>query len=456
MNNIKKIINNLYYFYRIFITSEFKERLEAPHIEKLSKELMKMYRGDYRRLCVSMPPRHSKSSIVTLAYPLWLIFNDPSLNILIINNTGDLSEKFGILIREHIRKYGDLFGLRLSDVKHSSTHIMLDDENGILQQGSIRLTGAGGSITGQDADYIIIDDPYKGFDDVTPSQLYKKILWFNTIVEQRIEPHTRLIILHTRWHSNDLQGYFKEYEPDHYKFLSFSAIQDGKPLWPQRYTLQELLDKQESMGERLFSSIYMQNPLDLTSDFFNLSHLTFGRPKNMRFITQCRAWDIASSTDIGEADYTAGVKMVKSGDNAVITDLVHGRFGPTTWKKIQHKAKTDTPNTHVVIETGVAASGDFLYDEWQKQLQGYVVARANVSSGQSKTDRATPLQNAIEDSKVYVDIHDDILRDRFIKEFESFPYGDHDDIVDATAHAYNYLFKNISPTKIYVGTRIGG
>lgn len=55
-NRDKKIINNLYYFYLTFIGSRFKERLKAPHIKRLSKELMKMYRGDYQRLCVAMPP----------------------------------------------------------------------------------------------------------------------------------------------------------------------------------------------------------------------------------------------------------------------------------------------------------------------------------------------------------------------------------------------------------------
>ena len=179
----KKIVkSNLYWFYRFYIATEFKENLPAPHIKKLAGKLSAVYKDYIQRLCVAMPPRHSKSSMVTLAYPLWLLFQDTDLNILIVNSEASLSEKFGIQLREYVRKIGPEFGVYLSEVKHSSTHLMFTNRKGELLKGSIRLVGASGSITGQDADIVIIDDPYKGFDDITPTLLQKKIDWFNTII----------------------------------------------------------------------------------------------------------------------------------------------------------------------------------------------------------------------------------------------------------------------------------
>lgn len=107
----KKIINDLYLFYRVFVGSKFAENLPAPHIKSLSKELMRMTNGEYNRLCVSMPPRFSKSSMITLSYPMWRIFQNPNMNILIVNNSSSLSEKFGIELREYIREYGELFNV---------------------------------------------------------------------------------------------------------------------------------------------------------------------------------------------------------------------------------------------------------------------------------------------------------------------------------------------------------
>ena len=56
---ISEIINDLYLFYRVFVASHFAENLPAPHIKKLSRELMKLYNcsdESYKRLCVAMPP----------------------------------------------------------------------------------------------------------------------------------------------------------------------------------------------------------------------------------------------------------------------------------------------------------------------------------------------------------------------------------------------------------------
>lgn len=584
-SKMEKVTNDLYYFYRYFIASNYPNSVPAPHIKKLAEKLMQLYRGQSKsRLAVSMPPRHpiekdalvyttegwkhhgdlkvgdyvlnqrhkpvqvinvlpdtivdncfvfsngdkiisgdyhlwnfhdytndvtrlfttkevmnkpvyvnkshvanfkipsntklislidkykveprhgncitvdsadgmylvgenmtpthnSKSSMVTLAFPLWLIFQNPNLKILIVNNSATLSEKFGIQLREYIKKIGPQFGLFLSDVKRSSTHIMFTDENGELHDGSIRLVGAKGSITGQDADYLVIDDPYFGFDDITPTLLQKKIDWFHTIIEQRIEPHTKFIILHTRWHSNDLIGHFHEADPDSYEFIEFPALdENNRPLWKQRYDTDFLLHIKKNVGERVFQSVYQQQPIDMTSNFFNLKHLKFGFPEGYTQEAVARAWDTASSDETTKNDFTAGVKMARFGDQAVILDLIHGRFGSNTNRMIQNTAFMDTPTCHIVIETGVAAAGELLYQEWQQKLTGFFVSKAKVSGDKSKVDRATPFQNAIEDGKVWIAIEDDATRQAFIDELSGFPLAEHDDITDAASHVFNYLF----------------
>ena len=345
---------NLYLFYINYIARDFREVLDAPHIHKLALQLKDLTDGVINRLCVAMPPRHSKSSMITLAYPLWLLSKDPSLNILIVNNSAGLSEKFGIQLREYIRRIGPEFNLYLSDVKHSSTYIMFTNRDGELQKGSIRLVGASGSITGQDADYIILDDIYSGFDDITPSLLAKKIDWFKTIIEQRIEPHTKLVILHTRWHSEDLQGYLHEHYPDDYTFLEFPAIdKEGNPLWKERYTIEDYRKKQKSMGERQFQAIYQQTPLDLTSDFFYVDRLIFETRFDDYPVARCRSWDIASSDDkFGDKrDYSVGVRMLKTpGDQYWIFDYERGQYGNDIENKLIQTAQLDGMAYTVLIE----------------------------------------------------------------------------------------------------------
>ena len=132
--------------------------------------------------------------------------------------------------------------------------------------------------------------------------------------------------------------------------------------------------------------------------------------------------------------------MARFGDQAVILDLIHGRFGSNTNRMIQNAAFMDTPTCHIVIETGVAAAGELLYQEWQQKLTGFFVSKAKVSGDKSKVDRATPFQNAIEDGKVWIAIEDDATRQAFIDELSGFPLAEHDDITDAASHVFNYLF----------------
>jgi len=439
-----RFLDDLYLFYQFFVANEKfgKDRKPARHIKELTRHLMRLKLGLLdKHLCVSMPPRHSKSSAITIAYPLWLIFQNPNLNILIISNTGTLAEKFGLELREFVKQWGPYFNVYLADEKQSSTWLMFCDKNKKLYNGSIRLTGAKGGITGFDADYLIIDDPYKGEEEeFTPTALQKKIDWYLTVVDQRIEPKTKFLILHTRWHDMDLIGYFKEYLSDDFIFIEFPAIKDDDtPLWPEQYSIEELEKRKDKIGERLFSAIYQQLPLDETSDFFDidrLQHIDELQPAE-EIIDSVRVWDIQSSDNI-KSDYTAGSLIVLTNQLRIgCTDIIHGRYGNQTKQKILDTAEYDGYNTKILIETGVAAAGDLLFEEWKKQLEGYRVHRAVAIK--SKPDRATPLKNGILDKKFFLMVNDERIIERVHSELKAFPEGQHDDIVDTFAYGYNYF-----------------
>ena len=443
-SKLKRSAESIYQFYKEIIGLDYPDFTEPPHIKELAGKLEELCKGQFDNLCVAMPPRHSKSSMVTLAFPLWLILNDPSLNILIVNAELSLSEKFGIDLRDYLDDFSKLTGVYVSDVKHSSTHLKFEDEYGNLYKGSIKLVGASGGITGQDANYLIIDDPYKGFEDITPGLLKKKIDWFKTKIVQRREPQTKLIICHTRWHTNDLQGYLKENHPEQYEFLEYPAIKsDGTSLWSERYSIDFLKQQMKEMGERLFSSIYQQQPLDETGDFFDINRLMFiddFDKNNPLIIGKVRSYDCAYSDESkGQTnDETASVLMYRTlDDRYIITQLAVGRYGDNLFNVIKSTAKVDTANVPIVIETGTAGgSSKFLFDVYKKDLQGFMVEQSLPLT--SKVDRAYGLKQAILDGKVFVCLNDE-QRGKLLEEMKGFPLMQRDDIVDACSHAYNYL-----------------
>ena len=465
--NIYESTKNLYNFYKRFVAISYNPKVDAPHIKELAENLEDLHNGQFNKLCVAMPPRHSNSSMVTLAFPLWLIFQNPDLKILIVNAESNLSENFGIRLRELIKKYGAFFNVYLSDVKYANRHLMFCDANNNLYNGSIRLVGASGSITGQDADYLILDDIYKGFEDITPSLLDKKINWFKTMITQRLEVHSKLIILHTRWHSDDLQGYLKAEHFEDYKFIEYSAIKpDGSPLWPQRFNTEFLNNIKETMGERLFSSIYQQQPLDETGDFFDIGKIIwhdepFREPHQMKV----RSWDLAySDATKGDLnDYSASVLMYRVNENHyAITDLIHGQYGDNVKHQIINTARKDRNDTHIIIETGTSGgASEFLFNEYKQYLGGFYCQQSKPVG--SKQDRAFPLQQAILDGKIHVHLTNPELKRVFIQQFKAFPFVKHDDIVDCVSYGFNYLNTAGSVVgvagkrnRITIGARIGG
>ena len=436
---------NLLKFYYTFIALRFENTMAAPHLLDLADKLTRCVYDDKfsNRLCVSMPPQHSKSSMVTVAFATWLIIRNPKSRILIVNAEKELSKTFGIQIRQLMHNIGHYYGMKVSNVQSSNTSLMFT-KNGELCDGSIKLTGASGGITGRPADIIIVDDPYKGLEDeFTPTQLNKKWNWYSSLIEQRARNQTKLIVMHTRWHSEDIQGRIQadDYQAKKYHFVNYPAInENGEPLWDY-YGLDFYLDKQQTMGERQFQAIYQQQPLDLTSDFFHTDRLIFEDKFDDYPIARCRSWDIASSDDsLGDQrDYTAGVRMLKTpGDQYWIFDFEHGQYGNDVKHIIQDTAKRDSPQYTILLEPGTSGgAAGLLYQEYKKALTGYNTVQS-LPKG-TKADRATPFSNAVYDGKVHICINNNEQRELLISQLKSFPNGKHDDLVDALAYAYNYL-----------------
>ena len=324
--------------YEVYRKLTVKDSIPAVHVKKISDILVHVTLNDdyYDRLCVSQPPRTAKSSLITLSYPFWLILNNPDTNIVIVNNTQTLAENFGIRLRQLFIDYKELLELnniKLSDTKHSNSFFMFETLDGKLYDGSIKLMGTGGTLTGQNVDILICDDLIKGFSDVTPTLLDKKIEWFKSIILQRLEPHSKLIILGTRWASNDIIGYLEENQPDDYKFIKLEALPEtGGCIWDNRYTVEFFTDRMREIGERLFQALYQQKPLDETGDYFNLDKLQFIDDMdlpNYAVIGKVRSYDCAYSDETkGEAnDRTASILMYRTIDDYyIIKELSVGRY----------------------------------------------------------------------------------------------------------------------------------
>jgi phage terminase large subunit-like protein len=363
---------------------------------------------------------------------------------MVINSTFTLSESFGIRIRDLVDQYGEKIGLKVSDKKHASGWLMFEDLDGNLTGGSIRLIGIGGQITGFDADWIIVDDLVKGVQDTTQTVLNKTKDFFNGIVMQRVEPDTRLIVLGTIWHSDDILSYLRSEQADEYVIMDMPAYdENNNVLWHDRYNLDFFKTREKEMGTRLFQALYLCNPLDETGDWFNVDKLNFidyTEVRNRFLIdSTVRSYDCAYSDETkGEVnDRTASVLMHRTrDDNYIITELDVGRYGENLFNVIQSTARVDK-NIPILIETGTTGGASrALFDVYKDRLKGYNVRQSKPIT--SKVDRAFGFKEAVLDGKVYIALSDE-ARGELLTEMKGFPLMKRDDIIDSCSYAFNYL-----------------
>jgi hypothetical protein len=86
------------------------------HFELIAGKLEAVYQGRIRRLLISVPPRHLKSHLASVAFPAWCLGHDPSAQIICASYAQDLADKLSRDCRHIVTSdgYQRLFPTRLS------------------------------------------------------------------------------------------------------------------------------------------------------------------------------------------------------------------------------------------------------------------------------------------------------------------------------------------------------
>lgn len=236
----------------------------------LTNMLEKKLRQGNARLCISVPPRHGKSKIVSAGMPLWLYSIRPESQIIQVSYGANLSASFGAEVRAHMSSH--LYKSYFPDSAPTG-----DSESGAQWQtqagGTYKGVGIGGSITGFGADVIIIDDIVKNR-QTAHSEAFKRQIreGFGPTLFTRLLPGGSVIVLNTRWTNDDLIGMLT-HELQGWEYINLKAISDGNDplnrppgnaLFPEMYPLESLLERKNSMSYYDWECLYQGTPPDST------------------------------------------------------------------------------------------------------------------------------------------------------------------------------------------------
>ena len=245
-----------------FVKYVWPEFIEGSHHKIINKKFNDLATGKIKRLIINMPPRHTKSEFASYLLPAWMIGKNPKLKIIQATHTADLAIDFGRKTKNLVdqENYRELFDTRLQEDSQAAGKWKTE------QGGEYFAAGVGGAITGRGADLLIIDDPHKEQDIRKDSKSFEKAInWYTSGPRQRLQPGGRIVIVMTRWSTKDITGQLlksqSEEGSDQWEVVELPALlPDGKPVWPEYWTSEELLKTKASIPVSNWLAQYMQQP----------------------------------------------------------------------------------------------------------------------------------------------------------------------------------------------------
>jgi len=141
---------------------------------------------------------------------------------------------------------------------------------------SISTVGVGSKVTGRHFTGIIEDDLVD--ETIADSQLeiQRRINWHQYAFPLLEHPERDWMdTVGNRWSRQDINGWIREHEPG-CEIMSDAAIKpDGTPLWPERFSLDELARARIKLGPYKFSCQYMNDPKNPEASAFQMPWIRY-------------------------------------------------------------------------------------------------------------------------------------------------------------------------------------
>lgn len=270
-------------------------------------------------------------------FNVWYLNLFPDRRVILSSYEATFAATWGRKVRNTINSHYRELAVRVAE--DSSAANQWDTTEG----GGMYTAGVGGAITGRGCNLLIVDDPLKNMQDAN-SQVMRDRLWdwWESTAYTRLEPDGAAIVVQTRWHTDDLAGRLiaamQDGTGEHWDVLDLPAIADdaehdqmgrlpGEPLWPARFSADDLARIRTAVGPYVWEALYQQRPTAAGGTIFQrgwwegrryaVEDEELARGVIARFIS----WDTAlkdnegaayTAATVGElwADYRLGVREV--------------------------------------------------------------------------------------------------------------------------------------------------
>jgi len=451
-------------FYPDNVTPAAHHKIILDTLQKLAEGKLIHNDRKVKNVMILAPPGTAKTTYASIVFPTWSMGKFPNSNIILTTYGSDLAKKFGRRCRSicNSKEYNKIFNTEITQGNSAA------DDWSITNQSTFMSGGILSGITGNRADGLIIDDPFKGREEADSETIRKKVKEeYKDSLLTRLKPNGWQIIINTRWHEDDLcgdilqddyngdSGFFEAKDDSIWKVLNFQAEctsntdplkrKIGEFLWLDWFSIDWWKQTKRTYAGYSWSSLFQGVPTPDEGDFFKRDWFKrFRLGDEPKVLNKYIASDFAVSDDDG--DFTEeGVGGFDRNEDLWFIDWWSGQKTIDVWiDELIILVKKHNPLASVA-EGGVIkkASEPFLKKEMQKQRCYF--RQEWINSNKNKKANARGFQGLASQGKVWIPrcSWGDELIDQLIK----FDHIKFDDKVDVCGLFGRILDQTYAPPK---------
>ena len=317
---------NFFYYCNLKAPDFYKTN--RKYLVELCNDFQKFYESNDDVLIINEPPRHGKSRTASL-FVEWVLGNNKTEKIMTGSYNETLSTTFSKNVRNDILEAkADKNKIVFSDI---FPNVKIKRGDGAMNLWSLEggynnylATSPTGTATGFGASLMIIDDLIKNAEEANNEIVKEKHWeWFTNTMLSRLEEGGKIIIIMTRWASDDLAGKALEWckeKNKRYKHICMRALLNEKTkemLCNEVLSYESYKDKVSAMGEDIASANYQQEPIDLKGCLYTKMKTYTTLPPDIKQIR-----NYTDTADTG-ADYLCSITYAIYNREAYIIDIVY-------------------------------------------------------------------------------------------------------------------------------------
>jgi phage terminase large subunit-like protein len=342
----------------------FAKLILHQKVGKMHEEWIDALNGD-KHICIISPRGHFKTSIMSVSYPLWIMFRESSYKtILIVSATREQAGEILGLIKRQIEDNPILREVLYPDniytTKWSETQIRTKNGHRVI---SMPLND---SIRGKHSDITICDDILQA--EVSTDVEDAKRIFYGTVFPTTVAKRGKHIVVGTPIAFTDLLNDLSS-RPT-FMTLKYPAvicdIHDNwlRPVFPEHFSLPQLREIYNTQPRHLWAREYMCEPLSDESSMFPTNLIRKARQVHDSILPiyeeekHSRLRVIGCDVAVGEgarSDWSVFTILEKiEGYPVLIRDIVRNHFNTEeNLKELQRLQGIYNPSAVLVEKTGV-------------------------------------------------------------------------------------------------------